>query len=168
MLSRNFPNKGWLLLFSCSVVSSSLWPPWTAALQASSSFTLSWSLLRLIFMNRWCHPTISSSVAPFFCPQSFPASGSFPVSRLFASGGQSIGASASASLLPVNIQSWFLVELSGFISLLSSGLSRVFSSTTIWKHQFFGTQPSSWSNSHIYAWLLEKPQLELYGPLLAK
>ena len=107
--------------------------------------------------NCWCHPTISSSVASFFsCPQSFPASGSFPMSRLFISGGQSIGASASASVFPMNIQSWFLLGLIGLISLLSKGFSRVFSSTTIEKHQFFGTQPSLWSNFHIRTWLLEK------------
>ena len=99
--------------------------------------------------SRWFHPTISSSVAPFSsCPQSFPASGSFPMSQFFPSGGQTIGASALASVLPVNIQDWFPLGLTSLISLLSKGLSRVFSSTTIWKHQFFGAQPSLWSNSH--------------------
>ena len=103
----------------------------------------------------WCHPTISSSVIPFSsCLQSFPASGSFPMSRLFASGSQSIGASASASALPMNIQAWFPLGWTGLISLLSKGLSRVFSSTTIRKYQFFGTQPCLWSNSHICTWLL--------------
>ena len=103
-------------------------------------------------LSRWCHPTISSSVTPFSsCPQSFPTSGSFPTSQLFASGGQSIGASASASVLPMNIQDWFPLELTGLISLQSKGLSRVFFNTTIWKHQFFCTQPSLWSNiSHPY------------------
>ena len=91
-------------------------------------------------LTQWCHPTISSSVSPFSCPQSFPASGSFPVSQLFASGGQSIG--ASASVLPMNIQGWFTLRLTGLISLLCKGLSWVSSSTTIQKHQFFGTQPS--------------------------
>ena len=92
--------------------------------------------------SRWCHPTISSSVAPFSsCLQSFPASGSFPVSQLFASGDQSIGASASASVLPVNIQGWFPLGLTDLISLLSEGLSRIFSSITVW-NQFFGAQPS--------------------------
>ena len=110
--------------------------------------------------SRWCHPTISSSVAPFSCLQSFPASGSFPMFwRLFTSGGQSIGASASAAVLPMNIQDWFLLGLTGLISLLSKGLSRVFSSTIVWKHQFFHAQPFLWSNSHICTWLLEKPQL---------
>ena len=101
-----------------------------------------------------CHPVISSSVTPFSsCPQSFPASESFPVSQLFTSGGQSIG--ASATVLPLNIQGWFPLGLTSLISLLSRRLSRVFSSTTVQKHQFFGTQPFLWSNSHIHTWLLE-------------
>ena len=90
------------------------------------------------------HPPISS------CPQSFPASGSFPMSRLFPSGGQSIGASASETALPMNNQGWFPLGLTGLISLQSKGLSRVFSSTTVQKHQFFSSQTSLWSNSHIY------------------
>ena len=91
-------------------------------------------------LSRWCHPTIPSSVIPVSsCPQSFPASGSFPVSQLFTSGGQSIGASASVSVLPVIIQGCFPLGLTGLISLQSKGLSRVFSSTTVQKHQFFGT-----------------------------
>ena len=98
------------------------------------------------------HPLLSTFSS---CSQSFPASVSFPVSQLFASGGQSIG--ASASVLPMNIQGWFPLQLTSFISLLSKGLSRVFSSTTIWKHQFLGTQPSLLSSSHIRTWLLEKP-----------
>ena len=107
--------------------------------------------------SRWCHPTISSSVIPFSsCLQSFPASGSFPVSQLFTSGGHSIGASALASVLPMNIQDWFPLGLTGWISLQSKGLSRVFSNTTVQKHQFFSTQFSLWSNSHIHTWLLEK------------
>ena len=109
-------------------------------------------------LSQWCHPTICSSVAPFsFCLQSFPASGSFPMSQLFTSGGQSIGVSALASALPMNIQGWFPLGLIGLISLQSKGLSRVFSSTTVWKHQFFNTLPFLWSNSHICTWLLEKP-----------
>ena len=109
-------------------------------------------------LSRWCYLTISSSSAPLsFCLQSFPASGAFPVGQLFASGSQSIGASASASVLPMNFQGWFPLRLTGLISLLSTGLSRIFSRTTIWKYQFFGTQPSLWSNSHIYMWLMEKP-----------
>ena len=94
-------------------------------------------------MRWWCHPTISSSVVPFSaCLQSFPASGSFPMSQFFTSGGQSIGVSASASVLPVNIQDWFPLRWTGCISLQSKGLSRVFSNTTVQKHQFFGAQLS--------------------------
>ena len=108
-------------------------------------------------LSQWCHPTISSSVALFSsCPQSFPASGSFPVSQLFTSGGQGIG--ASALVFPMNIQCWFPLGLTGLIFLLFRGLSRVFfSSTTARKHQFFGVQSSLWSSSHIHTWLLEKP-----------
>ena len=102
--------------------------------------------------SQWCHPTISSSVIPFSCPQSFPASGS-PVSWLFASGDQSVGASALASVLPLNIQCWFPLELTGLISLMLKGLLRVFSSITVWKHQFFGAQPSLWSNSHVFIYM---------------
>ena len=120
-------------------------------------------------LSQWCHPTISSSVAPISsCPQSFPASGSFPVGQLFISGGQSTRASASASVLPVNIQDWFPLGLTRLISLLSKGFAGVFSRTTIQKHQFFCAQPSLWSNSHIRTWFLEKPQLQLYGLLLVK
>ena len=119
--------------------------------------------------SQLCHPTISSSVIPFSSYlQSFPASGSFPTSQLFTSGGQSIRALASASVPPMNSQGWFPLGLTGWISLLSKRLSRVFSNTTVWKHQFFGTQPSLWSSSHIHTWLLEKPQLCLDGPLLAE
>ena len=108
--------------------------------------------------SQWCHPAISSSVVPFSsCPQSLPVSESFPMSQLFAWGGQSTGVSALASLLPKNTQDWFPVELTGCISLQSKGLSRVFSNTPVQKHQFFGTQPSSQSNSHIHTWPLEKP-----------
>ena len=108
--------------------------------------------------SQWCHPTISSSVACFFsCLQSFPASGSFTMSLLFASGSQSIGASAFASVLPMNIQDWFPLGLTGLISWLSKGLSRVFSNTTVQKYQFFSAKPSLWSNSHIHSWLLVNP-----------
>ena len=114
----------------------------------SNSCPLSW----------WCHPTISSSVVPFSsCHQSFPATGSFSMRQLFSSGGQSIG--AIAWVLPMNIQGWFPLGWTGWISLQSKGLSRVFSNTTVQKHQFFGSQSSSWSNSHIHTWLLEKPVL---------
>ena len=109
-------------------------------------------------LSQWCHPTISSSVTPFSsCLQSFSASGYFPMSQFFTSGGQSIGVSALASVLPMNIQDWFPLGLTGLISLLSKGLSKIFSNTTIQKHQFFSSQPSLWSNSHIHTWLLEKP-----------
>ena len=100
-------------------------------------------------LSRWWYPTISSSVALFsYCPQSFPASGSYPMSWFFILGGQSIGASASTSVLLMNIQGWFPSKLTGLIHLLSKELSRVFSSTTVQKHQLFGAQPSLWSNSH--------------------
>ena len=105
---------------------------------------------------QWCHPTISSSVVPFSCLQSFPASGSFPRSQFFPSGSWSIGTSASALVLPMNIQDWFPLGWTGWISLLSNGLSRDFSNTTVQKHQLFGSQFSSWSDSHIHTWLLEK------------
>ena len=145
-------------MFSCSVMSYSLQPH---GLQHDSlpCYLLSPGVCSNSCPLRWwCHPTISSSVAPFSsCPQSFPASGSFPVSWLSTSGGQSIGAPASASVLPMNIQGWFPLGLTGFISLLSKWLSRVFSSTTVWKHQFFSAQLSLWSTSHIHTWQLEKP-----------
>ena len=109
--------------------------------QASLSFTVSQSLIKLMSIESWCHPTISFSVTPFSsCPQSFPALGSFPVSQLFESGGQSI--EASASVLPVNIQGWSPLGLTGLISLQVKGLSRVFPSTTLRKHQLFSTQSS--------------------------
>ena len=112
-------------------------------------------------LTPWCHPTISSSDDPFSsCPQSFPASGSFPMSWLFTSGGQNIGASASASILPKNIQGWFPLGLTGLISMPSKGLSRVFSNTTVQKHQFVSTQSSLWSNSHILTWLLENHKFD--------
>ena len=139
--------NSFLLLVSCSVVSDSLQPhglqharlprPSPSSRACSNSCPLSW----------WCHPTISSSVVPFSSRlQSFPASGTFPMSWLFSSGDQSVG--ASASVLPMNIQDWFPLGLTGLVSLLSKGLSRVFSSTTIQKLQFFSIQPSLWSNSH--------------------
>ena len=106
--------------------------------------------------SRWCHSTILSSVIPFSCLQSFPASVSFPVSQFLAWGGQSIGASASTSVLPVNIQDLFPLGLTSWISLQSKGLSRVYSNTTVQKHQHFGAQICLWSNSHIHTWLLEK------------
>ena len=144
--------------FSRSVVSVSLWPHESQHARPpclsptpgvhSDSHPSSW----------WCHPAISSSVVPFsFCPQSLPASESFPMSQLFAWGGQSTGVSALASFLPKNTQGWSPSEWTGWISLQSKGLSRVFSNTTLQKHQFFSAQPSSQSNSHIHTWPLGKP-----------
>ena len=116
-----------LLLFSHQSHIRLFATPWTVACQASLSFTISRNMLNLCPLSQWCHPTISSSVTPFSSsPQSFPASGSFPMSELFASGGPSIGASASASVLPMNIQDWFPLGLTAMI-LQSKGLSRVFS-----------------------------------------
>ena len=144
-----------LLSFSKSLVFDSLWqhglqhtrlPCPSPSLEAcSNSYALSW----------WCHRTISSSVVPFYL-QSFPASGSFLMSRLFTLGSQRSGASASLSVLPVNILDWFPLGLTGLISLQSKGLSGVLSNITVQKHQFFHTQPSLWSSSHIHIWLLEK------------
>ena len=109
-------------------------------------------------LSRWFHSTISSSVVPFSsCLQSFPASGSFPVNQFFTSGGQSIGVSTLPSILPMNIQDWFPLGWTGWISLQSKGLSRVSSNTTVQKHQFFGIQLSLYFNSQIHTWLLEKP-----------
>ena len=107
--------------------------------------------------SQWCHPAISFSVIPFFsCPPSLPAWGSFPMSQLFTWGGQRIGVSALASVLPMNTQDWSPLGWNGWISLQAKRLSRVFSNTTVQKHQFFGAQPSSQSNSHIHTWPLEK------------
>ena len=108
--------------------------------------------------SQWCHPAISSSVIPFSsCPQSFLALGSFQMSQLFAWGGQSTRVSASTSVLPMNTQDWSSLGWTGWIFLQSKGLSRVFSNTTVQKHQVFGAQLSSQSNSHMHTWLLEKP-----------
>ena len=144
--------------FSRSVVSDSLrphesqharppWPSPTLGVHSDSRPS-----------SRWCHSAISSSVIPFSsCPQSLPTSESFPKSQLFACGGQSTGVSAIASLLPKNTQDWSPLGWTGWISLQSKGLARVFSSTTIQKHQFFSAQLSSQSNSHIHTWPQEKP-----------
>ena len=155
--------------FSCSVWSNSLWhhglqharPPYPSPSPraCSNSCPLSWQ----------CHPIISSSVIPLSsCLQYFPVSGSFPMSQFFGSGGQSIGASASESVLPMNIQDWFPLGMTGLIFLLSNGLSRVSSNTTVQQHQFSGAQLSIWFNSPIHTWLLEKPQLWLDRPFSAK
>ena len=119
--------------------------------------------------TQWCDPTISSSVVPFSSHlQSCPVSGFFPMSQLFASGGQSIRVSALASVLPMNIQDWFPLGWTGWVFLQFKGLARVFSKTIVQRHQFFGAQLSLWSNSHIYTWLLEKPKLWLHGSFLVK
>ena len=144
--------------FSRSVVSDSLRPHELqhARTPCSSPFLGVHSDLRP--SSPWCHPAISSSVVPFSsCPQYPPASESFPMSQIFAWGGQSTGVSASASFLPKKSQGWSPSVWTGWISLQSKGLSRVFSNTTVQKHQFFSAQPSSQSNSHIHTWPLEKP-----------
>ena len=149
-----------LLQFSSVQLLSHVWlfaTPWTATRQPPCLSPTPRVHPNLCPSSCWCHPTISSSVIPFSsCPQSSPASGSFPMSQLFASGGQSIGVSASTSVLPMNIQDWSPLGWTGWISLQSKGLSRVFSNTTVQKHQFFGAQLSLKSNSHIHTWPLEK------------
>ena len=154
----NLANGFSLVQFSHSVASDSLWPHWLQHVRLpcpsptprgySNSCPLSWRY----------HPNISSCVIPFCsCLQSLPASGSFQMSQFFTSGGQSIGGSASASVLPMNIQDWFPLGFTSWISLQTKGLSRVFSNTTVQKHQFFSAQLSLLSNSHIHTWPLEKP-----------
>ena len=132
--------------------------PWIAACQASLSITNSQSSPKLMSSSWWCHPAISSSVVPFSsCPQSLPATESFPMSQLFSWSGQRIGVSALASDLPKNTQDWSPLEWTGWISLQSKGLSRLFSNTIVQKHQLFGPQLSSQSNSLIHTWPLKKP-----------
>ena len=149
-----FIERGLSSQFSSVQLLSRIWlftTPWTAAHQASLCITNSGIYSDSCPSSQQCHLTISSSVVPFsYCLQSFPASGSFQMSQLFASGGQSIGVSASTSVLPMNIQDWFPLGWTDWISLLSKGLSRVFSNTTVQKHQFFSTQFSLCSNSHIH------------------
>ena len=146
-----------LLLFSRSLVSDPLWPHGLQHARLPCPSPSPGACSNSCPLSRWCHPTILSSVLSFSsCLQSFPASGSFPMSQFFTSCGQ-IGISALASVLPLNIQDWFPSGLTGLISLQSKGLLRVFSNTTVQKHQSFGVQPSLWSNSHIHIWLLEKP-----------
>ena len=146
------------LLFSHSVMSDSLWPHGLQHARPPYPSPTPGVYSNSCPLSRWCHPTISSSVIPFSSHlQSFPASGSFQMSWLFTSGGQSIRASASASVLSINIQDWFSLGLTGLTSLLSKVISRVFPSIIVWKHQFFSAQLSLWSNFHIDTWLLEKP-----------
>ena len=144
--------------FSCSVMSDSLWPHEPQHTRPPCPSPTPGVHPNPCPLSRWCHPIISSSVVPFSsCPQSFPASGCFQMSQLFAPGGQSTGVSVSKSVLPMNTQDWSPLGWIGWISLQSKGLSRVFSNTIVQKHQFFGAQLSSQSNSHIRTWLLEKP-----------
>ena len=150
-------SKIYSVQFSRSVVSNPA-TPWIPAHRASLSITNSQSSLRLCPSSQWCHPAISSSVVSFSsCLQSLPASESFPMSQLFTWGGRIIGVPASASVLPMNTQDWSPLGWTGWISLQSKGLSRVFSNTTVQKHQVFSTQLSSQSNSHIHIWPLERP-----------
>ena len=144
--------------FSCSVVADSLQPHESQHSRPHCPSPTPGVYANSCPSSQWCHLTISSSVTPFSsCPQSLPASGSFPRSHLVASGGQSTGVSAWASVLPMNTQDWSPLGWTGWISLQSKGLSRVFSNTTVQKHQFFSAQLSSQSNSHIHTWPLEKP-----------
>ena len=144
--------------FSCSVMSDSLRPHESQHAKLPCPSPTAGVYPNPCPSNRWCRRASSSSVVPISsCPQSFPASGSFQMSQLFAWGGQSIGASASTLVLPMNTQDWSPLGWNGWISLQSKGLSRVFFNTTVQKHQFFGAQLSSPSISHIHTWLLEKP-----------
>ena len=139
--------------FSCSIVSDFLRPHETQHTRPPCPLPTPRVHLNPCPSSRWCHPAISSFVVPFSsCPQSLPASESFPMSQLFAWGGQSIGVSASASVFPKNTQDWSPLGWTSWMSLQSKGLSRVFSNTTVQKHQFFGAQLSSESNSHIYTY----------------
>ena len=145
--------------FSCSVVSDSLWPHELQHTRPPRPSPTPRVHSGSQPSSQWCHPVISSSVVPFSsCPQSLPASESFPMSQLFTWCGQSTGVSALASFLPKKSQDWSPLEWTGWISLQSKGLSRVFSNTTVQKHPFFSAQPSSQSNSHIHTWPLEKPE----------
>ena len=149
MLTWHSVNRS--IQFSCSIMSDSLRPHEQQHTKLPCPSPTPTACSNSCPLSQWCHPTISSSVTPFsFCLQYFPASESFPVSQLFVSGGQNIGAAASASILPMKIQDWFPLGLTGLTSLQSKGLSRVFSNTTVQKNQFFGTQLSLWSNSHPY------------------
>ena len=149
----------WLSVqFSHSVISDSLQPWGLQHTRLPCPTPTPWDGPNSCLSSWWCHPTTSSSGIPFTpCLQSFPASELLPISQFFASGGQSIGVLASTSVLPVNIQDWFPLGLTDLISLLSKGLSRVFSNTTVQKHQFFGIQLFLWSNSRIHTRLLGKP-----------
>ena len=146
-----------LLLFNYSAMSNSLQPHGLQHTRLPCSSASFRACSNSCSLSRWCHPIIWSSVVPFSCLLSFPASGFFPMSQLFASGGQSIVASASASVFSMNIQGWFPLQFTGLISFHSKGFSRLSYNTTIQKHQFFKAQSYLWSKSHIHTWLLEKP-----------
>ena len=161
-------NNAAVVQFSCSVVSDSLRPHEPQHARPPCPSPTLGVYPNPCPLSRWCYPTTSSSVVPFSCSQSFPASGSFQMGQLFALGGQSTGVSASTSVLPMNTQDWSPLGWTGWISFQSKGLSRVFSKTTVQKHQFFSDKLSLSSNSHIHTWLLEKPYPWLDGPLLAK
>jgi len=152
-------NSYWISVqFSCSVESDSFWPHESQHARPPCPLPTPGVHSNPCLLSWWCHPAILSSVVPFSsCPQSLPESGSFPMSQLFAWSGQNIGVSASASVPPMNTQDWSPLGWTGWISLQSKGLPRVFSNTTVQKHQFFSTQLSSQSNSHIHTWPLEKP-----------
>ena len=167
-MALNLTQSTLLLWFSRSVASDSLRPHGLQHARPPCPSPSPRACSNSCPLSQWRHPSISSSVVPFSsCRQSFPASGSFPLSWLFTSSGQSIRASTSASVFPMNIQGIFPLRLTGLISLQCKGLSRVFSNTTIWKPQFFGAQFSLWSNSRIWTWILEKTWLWLYRPLSA-
>ena len=155
-----------MLLFSCSAMSNSLW---LHGLQHNRLPCVSPSpgdCSNSCLLSRQCHPTILSSIVPFFsCLLTFLASEPFPMSWPFTLGGQNIDTSALVLVLPMNIQDWLHLRLTGLISLHSKGLSRVFSNRAVWKHWFFSAQPSIWSSCHTDIWLL---QLCLYVPLLEK
>ena len=153
-----YSHENWFSVqFSHSVVSDCLWPHDPQHVRLPYPSPTPGVHPNPCPSSRWCHPTISSSVVPFSsCPQSFPASGSLPESHFFAPGDQSIGVSASASVFPMNTQDWSPLGWTGWISWQSKGLSRVFSNTTVQKHQFFVPQLSSQSNCHIHTWPLEK------------
>ena len=156
------------VVFSHPVVSDSLWPHGLQHARPLCPSPSSEVCLSSCPLHWWCHPVISSSgTLFFFCPQSFPASGTFPMSQLFASDDQNTEVSTLASVLPMSIQGWFPIRLTGLISLLFKGLSGVFSSTIVRRHQFFSALPSLWSSSHNCMWTLGRPQPWQYIPLLA-
>ena len=154
--------------FSCSVISDTLWGSMNCSMPGSSALHCfpEFAQIHVHWVSDASNHLIFCSPL-LLCLQSFPASGSFPMNQLFTSDGQSIRASASASVFPINIQDWFLLGWIGLISLLSQGLKRVFSNTAVQKHQFFGAQPSLWSNSHIHTWLWKNHSLDFVGQVMS-